>query len=504
MSTLPQQLTAKQLYQENTELRVALSSYTQEIDLLKAIIARHNSTMKTSEQQKRDMLRVLSALSQAANSNQSLDALLRSLAALIAQLLEADLCIIMLLDQQRAYLQIRTSSSSLSDQAFNSRDMPVDSALWERLEDLHTHGVYTEISANDREHLDPLAGAPYKTALVVPLIAGSEPIGVLNCYFCGAHRCTFEDQILLSTAANQASLAIKHHYLAELHSRSELIRSFFADLTNETRHADCLDDALHRRADLLGCDLTKPHAVVKIEILHAHKEHPHEGYQDDHLQGERLWHAEDKRWILYQQIAKQTVHRIQEHFPGSLLYEHEGLLTCLICPGEDFNLKLWLRELRNQVLNKHAVQLVIGIGNLCCDLKEYPLRFMEAAEALQMGRRFSREDGITHFNDLGVDRYLYKIAQMDIAGDPYQEQIASIANYDEEKGAELLRTLGTYLERSGNHAQAARVLRIHINTLRQRLERIHAIGGIDVEKQDHLFALQLALKVYRLRVNSHR
>jgi sugar diacid utilization regulator len=503
MSTSPQQLTVKQLYQENTELRVALTSYAQEIDLLKAVIARHSSTLKSSEQQKRDMLRVLSALSQATNSNYSLDELLRSFAVLIAQLLEADLCIIMLLDQQRAYLQIRTSSSSLPDQAFNSRDVLVDSALRERLEDLHTHGMYTEISANDREHLDPLAGGPYKTALVVPLIAGSEPVGVLNCYFCGAHQFTFEDQLLFSTAANQASLAIKHHFLAELHSRSELIRSFFADLTNEARQADCLDDAFHRRANLLGCDLTKPHAVVEIEILHAHKEY-HDGYQEGQFQGERFWHAGDKRWILYQQIVKQTLHRIQEHFPGSLLYEHEGLLTCLICPGEDFNLKMWLRELRNQVLNKDNVQLVVGISNLCHDLKEYPLRFTEAAEALQMGRRSSREDGIIHFNDLGVDRYLYKIAQMDVTGDPYQEQIASIANYDEEKDAELLRTLETYLERSGNHAQAARALRIHINTLRQRLERIHAIGGIDVEKQDNLFALQLALRVYRVRANSHR
>ena len=504
MSTSPLQLTAEQLYQENTDLRVALSSYTQEIDLLKAIIARHNSTMKTSEQQKRDMLRVLSALSQAANSNQSLDELLRSLAALIAQLLEADLCIIMLLDQQKTYLRIRTSSSSLPDQALNSRGMPIDSALWERLEDLHTHGVYTEISANDREQLDPLMGAPYKTALVVPLIAGSEPVGVLNCYFCGARQYTFEDQLLLSTAANQASLAIKYHYLAELRSRSELIRSFFAELTNETRHGDCLDDALHRRANLLGCDLTKPHAVVKIEILHAHTEHPHEDYRDGHFQGELLLHAGDKRWILHQEIVKQIVCRIQEHFPGSVLYEHEGLLTCLICSEEDFDLKAWLRELRNHVLKEYAVQLVIGISNPCHDLKEYPLRFSEAAEALQMGRRFSQEDGVTHLNDLGVDRYLSKIAQMDVTGDPYQERIASIANYDEEKGTELLRTLETYLERSGNHAQAARVLRIHINTLRQRLERIRAIDGIDVEKQDNLFALQLALRVYRLRVNSHR
>ena len=502
MSTSPQQLTVEQLYQENTELRVALTSYAQDIDLLKAVIARHSSTMKSSEQQKRDMLRVLSALSQAANSNHSADELLRSFAVLIAQLLEADLCIIMLLDQQRTYLQIRTSSSSLPDQAFNSRDVLVDSALWERLEDLHTHGVYTEISANDREHLDPLAGGPYKTALVVPLIAGSEPVGVLNCYFCGAHQFTFEDQLLLSTAANQASLAIKHHYLAELHSRSELIRSFFADLTNEARHAASLNDALHRRANLLGCDLTKPHAVVKIEISHAHKEYPHEGHPEGHLQGELLLHAGDTRWILHQQIVKQIVHRIQEHYPGSVLYEHEGLLTCFICPGEDFNVKTWLRELRNQVLNTYTIHLVIGISNLCHDLKEYPLRFTEAAEALQTGRRFSREDGVTHFNDLGVDRYLYKIAQMDVTGDPYQEQIASIANYDEEKEAELLRTLETYLERSGNHAQAARILRIHINTLRQRLERIHAIGGIDVEKQDNLFALQLALRMYRLRVKS--
>ena len=67
-----------------------------------------------------------------------------------------------------------------------------------------------------------------------------------------------------------------------------------------------------------------------------------------------------------------------------------------------------------------------------------------------MGQHLNREGGVTHFNDLGVYSYLYKIARMDDLRDMYQDQVGRIATYDRRKGTDLLDTLETYLECAGN------------------------------------------------------
>jgi hypothetical protein len=58
-----------------------------------------------------------------------------------------------------------------------------------------------------------------------------------------------------------------------------------------------------------------------------------------------------------------------------------------------------------------------------------------------MGQSLNTDGGVTHFNDLGVYRYLYKIARIDDLRDMYQDQVAHIATYDRRKGADLLDTL---------------------------------------------------------------
>src|SRR5579864_7865496 len=99
----------------------------------------------------------------------------------------------------------------------------------------------------------------------MPLVAGTEHLGLLNVYSTKTRRYTAEDSTLLSTIANQVALAIKNSHLVDLLAQKNLVKGFFDDLMQGTYDSE---DSLRQRANFLGCDLFKPHAIVTVEIAH--------------------------------------------------------------------------------------------------------------------------------------------------------------------------------------------------------------------------------------------
>ena len=214
--------------------------------------------------------------------------------------------------------------------------------------------------------------------------------------------------------------------------------------------------------------------------------------------------TEEERLSAYKRISGLLRRRIQDSYPGSIIYEQENLLTCILCLSKDpttARLKTWLRDLARQMRSEQTIRLAIGVGNACQSISDYRRGFAEASEALQMGQNLHSDGGVTHFNDLGVYRYLYKIARMDDLRDMYQDQVAHIASYDHRKGTDLLDTLETYLECAGNLTKTSNRLFVHRNTLIQRLDRLQSLCEIDLQERSNWLTLQVAIKVYKLRSN---
>lgn len=443
-----------------------------------------NARLYENTQRKLNILTSLSMLSQTITSGLYLDDMLRSLSTLAAQIMEADLCVIMLMDQTRGRLAVRASSPQVNGRALNFQAVDLDH---QALEKLRVSGPQ-EINGLTLERLNPLKDSHYKVLLSAPLISGTEQLGLLNCYSSQARRYTAEDQTLLTTIANQVAIAIKNSHLVDMLAQKNLVKGFFEDLMYGNYDSE---DTVRQRANFLGCDLSRIHTVAMIEISYL---------EDENSNSEPL--SEDDRLAIHKRISAQVRRRIQDTFPGSLLYEHENLLTCIIHLSKDptgTRLKNWLRDLARQMRSENNVCLAIGIGNPCTNISDYRRGFGEASEAQQMGQHLSREGGVTHFNDLGVYRYLYKIARMDDLRDMYQDQVGRIASYDHRKGTDLLDTLETYLECAGNLTRTSNRLFVHRNTLIQRLERLQSLCDIDLQERSNWLTLQVAIKVYKLR-----
>jgi GAF domain-containing protein/sugar diacid utilization regulator len=465
-----------------------------------------NAQLYENTQHKLNILTTLSVMSQTISSGLYLDEMLRSLATLTLQITEADLCAVMLMDQAKGRLTVRATSPNLNDRALSFQPIDVDRMVLEQLRDFGARGQLPELSAHALERLNPLKDSQFKTLLSAPLIAGTEHLGLINCYFSKAHRISAEDQTLLSTIANQISLAIKNSHLVDMLAQKNLVKGFFDDLMYGAYDSE---DSLRQRANFIGCDLTKPHIITMIEVAHLDEsdtsENEHPGILSESSSrplSDTLLQTEEDRLLIHKRICGQIRRRVQDNYPGSVLYERENLLTCIICLSKDptaARLKTWLRDLSRQMRTENGVRLSIGIGNQCQSISDYRRGFAEANEALQMGQNLNQDGGVTHFNDLGVYRYLYKIARMDDLRDMYQDQVARIANYDKRKGTDLLDTMETYLECAGNLTKTSNRLFVHRNTLIQRLERLQSLCDIDLQERSNWLTLQVAIKVFKLR-----
>ena len=464
-----------------------------------------NAQLYENTQHKLNVLTTLSVMSQTISSGLYLDEMLRSLATLTLQIIEADLCVIMLMDQAKGRLIVRASSPNLNDRASSLQPIDIDRNVWEQLREFNLRGQPPELSAHTLERLNPLKDSQFKTLLSAPLIAGTEHLGLINCYFSKARRNTSENQTLLSTIANQIALAIKNSHLADMLAQKNLVKGFFDDLMYGEYDSE---DSLRQRANFIGCDLTKPHTIAIIEVSHLDEgnsgEHERTGTNSSNRLPADAFQSEEDRHVIHKRISGQIRRRIQDNYPGSVVYERENLLSCIICLSKDptaARLKTWLGDLGRQMRTEHDIRLSIGIGNQCQSLSDYRRGFAEASEALQMGQSLNHDGSVTHFNDLGVYRYLYKIARMDDLRDMYQDQVARIATYDRRKGTDLLDTLETYLECAGNLTKTSERLFVHRNTLIQRLERLQSLCDIDIQDRSNWLTLQVAIKVFKLRSN---
>ena len=124
-------------------------------------------------------------------------------------------------------------------------------------------------------------------------------------------------------------------------------------------------------------------------------------------------------------------------------------------------------------------------------------RMREAADAARIARSLTAEGGAISYEELGAYRYLVHLELDEAPHDRYGQAVQALIEYDERRNAQLLETLERFLASRSSVTASARALYIHPNTVRQRLDRIEQITGLELRDAD-LLSLELALKVARL------
>ena len=114
-------------------------------------------------------------------------------------------------------------------------------------------------------------------------------------------------------------------------------------------------------------------------------------------------------------------------------------------------------------------------------------------------RQASRQPaGVTTYDSLGIYRILAGGEHNAEVEGFVREWLGPLLDYDSAHGAELVKTLSTYLECGGNYDETADGLAIHRSTLRYRLQRIREVSGLELSDVDARFNLHAATRAWRV------
>lgn len=290
-----------------------------------------------------------------------------------------------------------------------------------------------------------------------PVLLADECVGVL---VVRANARVDESTRLIEAGSTLVGLVIASDRAvqeAERRTRGEFVTALFGGQLDEA--------TVHRRAHLTGIDLT---AVRTIAVLDQDHGEPGQSIQvSTHLA--REWDGLAGEYgstsvVLLPGAEPETVRdRLQARRPGD-----EAVTVGLArCDGTLLDLQRAYRSALDTTRLLHA----LGRSGVCGIAEEVGIY---ASVFSHSGR-----DEVARFIDLTV---------------------GPVVAYDGQHGTDLAETLETYLAEGRSHADTARLLHVHTNTLYKRLARIDDVLGEAWRKPGRALDVQLALRLRRLTV----
>jgi GAF domain-containing protein len=306
--------------------------------------------------------------------------------------------------------------------------------------------------------------------LVAPLAAGDEQLGLLCCTVTG-RGFGDEDGELLGAVANQTAVGLKKAELIERLTAENIVKDLFEALAAgsvQTAEAKAIE---------ARCDLSRPHV-----FLHAIRAPESDAK------------AEEASWPELAGALQSRLGRIYRR--AFFDARHDALRALVPLPALDRGALEQLRRTCEELGDELSVNIGLSVADRGAAGARRRMR--EAADAARVGRSLAAAGGAASYDRLGAYRYLVNLELDEAPRDRYGLAVAALIDYDRDRNARLVDTLERYLAARCSVAASARALYIHPNTVRQRLERIQQVTGLDLRAED-LLSLELALKVARLQ-----
>jgi GAF domain-containing protein len=282
-----------------------------------------------------------------------------------------------------------------------------------------------------------------------------------------------EDDELLEAAANQIVLALRKAELIERLTAENVVRDLFEALVAGAR------DVAQARAAAVACDLDRPAVFLQVRPTAV-------------VSGGPPWPV----------AAERVEARLRALDPAALCDAgREALRALLPLPAEAgeediARLHAALEELGD------SEQVLIGISALRRGVEQAGDGLREAADAMRIAAALRPRGGALGYSELGAYRYLVHLPTEAAPRDRLIAAVERLVEYDGQRRTHLVATLEQYLSDRRSGATTARKLFIHPNTLRQRLDRISKVTGLDLADED-LLSLELAVKLVHLRRATH-
>ena len=176
-----------------------------------------------------------------------------------------------------------------------------------------------------------------------------------------------------------------------------------------------------------------------------------------------------------------------------LLPEHDGAGL----PAGNTGTSAGSPGIRTELLLRQA-----GAARLTCGLSELtqwpemaPQALRQAQHAIDLGIRLGRSGQAICYEELGIYRLLLQIGDMHQLWQFAEDVLGALIDYDARHKVDLVGTLSVYLNQRESPKQTARVLRVHVNTVTYRIQRIEQLTSLDLTNPDHRLSAHVAAKI---------
>lgn len=383
---------------------------------------------------------------------------------------------------------LRPLAIELPHRGATDEDDPAPPIVWDP-SDAYVSRVLETIAGERRPlRLPPLPawGVRYGCA-IAPIVVGDTTLGyaaILDDVQDAAARDdgpTAEATLLAAqhAASVYAVALMREHMAAEVTSqlKQELFESL---LLGEVTNAQ----AAHERARRLGYNERLSYRVLSFAPDRV-APHDHQGTE------ETTWSATRRRRLLAS-LAEFT----RQRAPHAIVAVRREELVVLAPEGTEPG----PAELgRLAVLHTASLYpdflLTVGVGGLCRSPTDIHRSYSQARRAVDVARRFGRRGQVVPFEELGLYRLLFQVADPAELRAFVEDVLGPLLAYDRKHQTDFVRTLATYLANNNSLQATARELMVHVNTMTYRIQRIQAITGLDLTRAEDCLLARVALKI---------
>jgi sugar diacid utilization regulator/putative methionine-R-sulfoxide reductase with GAF domain len=322
------------------------------------------------------------------------------------------------------------------------------------------------------------SGRPARPLDVVPIRAGSDLLGMLA---------VSVDEKTVDSAGRRRALehgsTVLAVELSKERAAAEVERRLRGDLVEEVLAGGLEADEAERvarQAERLGHRLPSKAWVVVLEP------------DDDETEASLAARGQQDK------LDAALSDLVRSRLPGTLTLVRSASAVFLV-PDEVAADLATIEKLAGQVLSAAAPVMKpgtasVGIGNMANGVAELARSHVEARQALRLTRRAGGRGRVASYRSLGAFRLLLEVQSPEALRRFVNELLGTLLQYAQSRDTPLLETLEALSAARWVRRAAARALKIHINSMTYRVERIQSLTGLQLDDPETRVAISIALR----------
>jgi purine catabolism regulator len=321
--------------------------------------------------------------------------------------------------------------------------------------------------------------------LMAPIVVSGHIFGYVSIFEIGIKKIEKIDYRAVEHAATVIALEIlkeKEKMETDKRLKTELLTDLIQQNYSEEK-------TIIKRARYFDWDFNKDYLVVVIDIDDLESYYLNLEYQDEkHIQEVKDKIKELVRWELI--MESKEVILINKSDSLVIFYDCQSLKTKEIRKRNSIE---FAEKIKKIILKRlPQINISIGIGNFYSGISGLRSSYNESYRAIKMGKKIYKENGIYHYDDLGIFKVLVELENDQVLKEYREEILGPLLN---EANKDLIDTVKALLEHMGNKSEAAEELNIHRNSLNYRINKFSKLLDIDLENSENWLKIFLALKI---------